>query len=213
MRLGPLAVAAVVLLARPARADSPEPRRLELGASIGWASPIGSAERGARIRDTTTGLVPFELDAAYRLTRHVGVALAARYGAGIPTLCQTASDCESSLGTDVLVAARARFFLPDVGPFDPRLDVGVGYEWLTTRFSDAGVGSSRGYRGPVHLSAELFVPFTLGRRFTLGPALGATLGAFTASSLDTPAGSSSSSTVEHALHGWLSLAVRVSASL
>src|SRR4051812_47731229 len=82
----------------------------EIGIATGWAAPAGSAERGARTSDTTVGLVPLDLDVAYRFTPRIGVAASLRYAAAIPTLCAAADDCVSSLGHDTAVSLRARFY-------------------------------------------------------------------------------------------------------
>jgi hypothetical protein len=178
-------------------------RRIEAAASLGYAFPIGSAERGSRLSDTTIGLVPFAAQLAYRFANVVGVVASARYSVGIPPLCQTASDCQNSLGSDVALAIGVRFFLPRVGPVAPCADVGVGYEWLVTRLSDHDFTSTRSYRGPLLLSAEAFAPFSLSSRWMFGPALGASFGRFSDYSLETPAGHHDGSTADRAFHMWL----------
>lgn len=154
----------MLLFAASARADETAFRRVEVGASLGYAAPVGSAERGSRTSDTNIGLVPIELDLAYRINPAFGVVASARYGIGIPTLCKTAGDCTSSLGSDVVLALRARIFLPRLWRMSPFADVGIGYEWLTTRLTDAGVTSTRAYPGPLPLSMEVAAPFRLSPR-------------------------------------------------
>lgn len=182
---------------------------VDVGASIAYAAPVASAERGARVSDTTTGMVPLRLDAAYAFTPSIAVAAAAAYAPAIPTLCQSAGDCVSSLGSDVMLSLRVRARLPTLGPLTPRLDLGVGYEWLTTKLADGGATATRAYHGPVVALVEAQVPFRLGARWTLGPTLGAALGVFTHESLDTNAFQQSGAVPEHAAHAWLTLGVRL----
>jgi hypothetical protein len=193
---------------RPAAGDALA-RRVEVGASLGYGAPVGNAERGSRVSDTTFGDVFFAADAGYRLTRIVGVAVRARYGLVIPTLCATASDCEASLGSDVALDLVARFHTPRIGPFQPLADVGLGYEWLTTRLVDSGAQSARSYGGPVLLVTRVAAPAALGDRWSFGPVLEASYGTFTSFELRTTARSFSGDVPWRTPHAWLSLGVRV----
>jgi hypothetical protein len=160
----------------------------------------------------TYGLVPLELDGTYRLTRAVGVGLSARYAPAIPNLCSSFDDCTGSIGSDVAIAAHARFLFPKVGPSHPEARLGFGYEWFASRLSDSGVTSSRSYGGPVLLRLDLATPFDLSPRWTLGPAIETLIGTFTSGSLDTPAGKTSATIDERSVHVWFSIACRLAAS-
>ncbi len=206
-------VALAALLLSPTAAGADEPARpWSVGLALGYAFPVGSAERGSRLSDTTRGLVPLELVAAYRFTPTLGLEAVAFGSFGIPTLCQSASDCTSSLGTDLALALRARVELPVLGRLAPSAALGLGYEWSTSRLSDSGVGSSRAYAGPTVLSAEVYAPFVLSPRWRLGPTVGAWVGTFTRSTLQTSATSTSGAVAEHALHAWVPVNVRLEAS-
>jgi hypothetical protein len=197
----------------PAAAQAPPPRPFELAASLGCAAPVGSAERGSRVSDTTFAAVPFAFEVGYRLTRLLGVVAYGRYGVGIPTLCRSASDCESSLGSDVALEIAARLYVPHIGPVAGLVDAGVGYEWLATRLVDASGTSARAYRGPVLFSIRLAAPLRLGRSWTIGPVAGASLGTFTTYRLETNALSPSGDVPARAVHAWLSLSIRVGFAL
>ena len=191
--------------------DAPDARRWEAAASVGWAFPLGNAERGARLSDTTYGLVPIAADVAYRATDVVGVGAWLRYGVGVPTLCQTSGECASSLGHDVAVALRARFYLPRLGPLVSHADAGVGYEWFTARLSDGGATSTRSYAGPLLASVSLASAFELSPRFTLGAVVDVALGTFTRSRLETPSFARDEGAKGAALHAWTSLGVELGA--
>jgi hypothetical protein len=204
---------AVALVASPVAAQEPPSRRIDLGASAGYAAPVGEAERGSRVSDTAFGSVPFGVDASYRMTPSVGVAAHARYAVTIPTLCQSASDCEASLGSDTALTLSARVYLPRIGRVVPLADVGFGYEWLWTRLVDAGAVSTRSYGGPVLLALRVAAPILLGERWTLGPVLDASLGTFTSYALGTNAASPAGDVAARAVHAWLSAAVRLGFSI
>lgn len=197
---------AFLLVAPSAAAED----RWDVGGSIGYAAPVGSSQRGDKTSDTASALVPFSIDASYRATRNVGVAASLGYGVGVPTLCGSASECVSSLGHDVSFSVRAKVFLPSVFRFEPAIELGPGWEWLTTKLVDGGVETSRAYGGPVFV-VEASSPFRLGKRVTLGPVLGATVGTFTTARLDTPA-FSRDDFGGHAMHAWLSASLRCGVS-
>jgi hypothetical protein len=199
-----------VLVAAPARAESQPLRRFDVAASLGYAFPVGSSESGARLSDATFGDAPIDLTAMYRLSRRLAVGIAGRYGVVVPTLCTDSSDCISSLGHDVIIAARARFFFPRILGAEPYGDVGIGYEWFASKLADNGVTSAHSYNGPIVFSTELGAPFELGSRWTLGPAVGLALGTFVGSHLEAPGVSSDLGVGDRSIHAWLSLAVRTS---
>jgi hypothetical protein len=213
MRVITLPAAVALSLAGSRAFAQNDPGRFELAASTGYAAPFGEAEKGSRVGDTAFGAVPFALDAAYRVTPLVGVAAHARYGVAIPTLCQSASDCEGSLGNDMLLLLSARFYGPPVWRLAPLLDLGVGYEWLTTQLVDAAATSSRSYGGPVVVAVQVMAPIRLGARLTLGPTLGAWLGTFTSYRLQTNAQSPAGDVPWRAVHAWISPGVRFGFSL
>jgi len=212
VRLAATAPLGLVLCPATASAEPPTTHRLEVAAALGYAIPFASAEAGSRLSDTTIGLVPIEIDAAYLVTESIAVGGWARYGVGIPTLCKTASDCTGSLGSDFEMAARVRFLLPRLWRVAPLADLGLGYEWFSSRLTDGGVTSTRSYHGPLLLSAGVAAPYHLSERWTLGPAVDAALGAFTSAALETPAGTVSGTITGRTLHLWLSFEARLAAS-
>lgn len=209
MRPAILAIGAGMLLApAPARADE-APSRVEVGAGIAYAAPVGSAERGSLVSDTAIAAVPLRVDVGYAVTRRVAFVAALAYAPVIPTLCQSAGDCISSLGTDVALSLRTRVLLARFGRMSTRLELGVGYEWLTSRLVDNGVASSRAYRGPVLLDVAFSAPLRIGARWTTGPVLSSMLGVFSDESLATPAFRQDARVPDSRPHGWLALGWRL----
>ena len=209
--VAPLLICALLAVGTSApAANASAAGAFELDASLGYAMPLGDAERYGRVRDTTFGAVTIAVDAAYRM-RAVALVVGLQYGVSIPTLCQTAGDCTASLGSDVVTRLGVRLDPPTWGPLSPEVDVGVGYEWLTTRLSDSGAHSSRSYDGPVLLWGSIAAPFRLSARWILGPIAQMTLGTFTGYGIETNVGSSSGNVPERSMHAWVSLGARLAA--
>jgi hypothetical protein len=199
-------VACALLSTRGAHADV---RGASVALSLGYAAPAGSTEQGDMVSDTTSGMIPFAVDGAYRLAPHLGVSVRFQYGVGLPTLCRNGGDCAASLGGDVSAGVGVRYFGPRVGTATPHLDIGVGYEWLTTRLSEQGAASTRAHRGPIVTAVSLAWPFRLGERWAFGPSAEASIGTFTSYALTTNLPRSSGEVAGHALHGWLSVSARL----
>ncbi len=207
MRRRPTSLLLCALVAASTSAHAAE-TRLSAGLEVGVAAPTGGLEAGSRLGDVTFGIVPIGLRLGYRLSGHLEVALVGTYGIGIPTLCASASECFASLGRDLVVGTRLAWILGRLGPTTPSLEAGIGYEWLRTSLTDNGVTSSRTYAGPVLVAIEAFAPFRLTRRWSLGPALGASMGVFRSARFDTPAGSIQGDTSSREVHAWWTAAVR-----
>jgi hypothetical protein len=210
MRREPIAwIAAALALSSEARGHEPQ---LDAGAAIAWAFPVGAAEEGTELSDATVGLVPITIDLEGRVAPRVGIGLLVRYGVGIPTMCGSAGECTASLGSDVLLAARARFVLPDLGPISPRAGVGLGWEWLATRFADEDARASRLRHGPVPLVADVELALTPAQGWTVGLVGGAALGVFVDRQVDTAYGSASVPAADLAPHAFIDIGVRVGAA-
>jgi hypothetical protein len=195
-------IAAATLVAPRAEALD----HVEGDASLGFAFPAGSLERGSRVGDTTVGAIPLEIDGAFFYTPRLALRGALSLALTIPKLCASAGDCKASLGHDYALDVGARIALPAVGPVSPRLDAGIGWEWYGTTLSDAGVSSTRSYSGPTFAVLAVSAPFRFGSRFALGPSLAIRAGAFTSASRTTPAWTDSSLD-GIAIHAWLRAAV------
>jgi hypothetical protein len=192
-----------------ARADAGAPAlsRVTLLADLGYAYPTGSAETGTDTRDVSFGLVPLSLIGSYDLARDWSASARLRYALNIPTLCASAPDCESSLGHQFAVAVGIGRALPRRWHVTPRIGLEAGWEWLTTRLSDAGVAASRSWSGPF-ARLEIFADLKSSGPWSLGPAIGVDAGLFTHFDLDTPAGHSGGPT-DAAIHAWPTISFRV----
>jgi hypothetical protein len=192
-----------------ARADTARSplSRVTLLADVGYAYPIGAAENGTETRDVSFGLVPLSLVGIYDLAGDWTASARLRYALNIPTLCASAPDCESSLGHDVVVAIGIGRALPRWWRLTTRIGLEAGWEWLTTRLSDAGVAASRNWHGPF-AQLEAFADLKSSGPWSLGPAIGVGVGIFSHFDLDTPAGHTGGAT-DAALHAWPTISFRV----
>jgi len=181
--------------------------RVTLLVDVGYAYPTGSAETGTDTGDVSFGLIPLSLVGTYDIAREWSASARLRYALNIPTLCASASDCESSLGHDVAVSVGIGRALPHWWHLTARIGLDVGWEWLTTKLSDAGVAASRSWNGPF-ARLEAFADLKSGGPWSLGPAIGIDIGLFSHFDLDTPAGSTSGSN-DSAVHAWPTISFRV----
>jgi hypothetical protein len=194
-----------------ARADpgAPESRlsRITVFGDLGYAYPIGTAERGTDTRDVSFGLIPLSVRGVYDLAGDWNASARLRYALGIPTLCASGPDCESSLGRDVAVSIGVGRALRRWRGFTAHVGLEIGWEWLTTRLSDSGVTASRGWNGPI-ATLEIFLDLKSRGPWSLGPALGVDAGFFSHFDLETPAGQAGGST-DAAIHAWPTISFRV----
>lgn len=202
-----LCLVSVVGLAE-ARAQEPSPlSRVTILADLGYAYPAGSAETGTDTRDVSFGLVPLSLVGTYDVAPSWSARARLRYAVNIPTLCASAPDCEASLGHDMAVTVGIGRLLRQWGRIRPRVGLEVGWEWMTTKLSDAGVATSRSWSGPF-ARLEIFADLEAGGPWSLGPALGMDAGFFTHFDLETPAAHGSGST-DMAVHAWPTVSFRI----
>lgn len=180
--------------------------RVRLLADIGYAYPAGTAETGTDTRDVSFGLVPLSLVGTYDLARDWSASARLRYALNIPTLCASAPDCESSLGRDVAATVGVGRALPRRWHVTARVGLEVGWEWLTTKLSDAGVVASRSWNGPF-VRMEIFGDLKSGGPWSVGPAIGIDSGFFSHFDLVTPAGHTGGST-DSAIHAWPTVSFR-----
>ena len=218
------ALLAGAAIASPARADRPPPhaplvrceppplRRIELGARLGYAFPLGAIERGSRASDATYGGLPIAIDGEAVITPAWSLGALFSYALTIPTVCGSASDCVSSLGHDIDLLALVRFHLPPLPWLAPDIEAGLGWVWSSREVSDEGASSIRTFHGLlVHFA--LVPALVLSPHVTLGLAIGATFSIATHVALDAPGVSTSGAPDGPTLHGTFTTAVRVGVEL
>lgn len=182
--------------------------RAELDASFGYADPVGSVERGARLGDTTYGTAPFDLRVAWRLGSRVAVFASAALAPAIPKLCASVDDCIASVGRDLSLSVGVRIAVQDLWRIRPRLDVGVGYAWHASTLHDDGAVSTRTASGPTFIDLRVSAPIALGPHVAFGPFLGVRVGSYLVGRVETPL-RSIDGLDGISLHGWLRIGVVV----
>jgi hypothetical protein len=183
-----------------------------LEAALGLAAlPLGSLERGSRLRDVSFGAAPLELAVGYQPARTLSVLALLAYAPSVPTLCATASECMSSVGRDVILGVRVRKDLARRGRAVFSAGLTVAYEWFTSKLASKDVTSARSFAGPM-LGLEGFAGFRLAQRWRLGPYLGVNAGRFVSSALATPSWESSDTVAERTFHAWPVVGARIIAA-
>lgn len=189
-----------------ARSPSPLDRFTLLG-DVGYAYPVGTAETGTDTRDVSFGFVPLSLLGRYDLARDWSATARLRYAFNIPTLCASAADCEASLGRDVAAGVGMGRTLPRWRHLTAHVGVEIGWEWLTTKLSDANVASFRSWNGPF-ARLEVFADLESAEPWSVGPAIAVDAGMFSHFDLETPARHTGGSTSAGA-HFWPTISFRV----
>jgi hypothetical protein len=222
------ASAAVSRVAGPQPRDTPSaPRapRLRLGPLLGAAVPVGDAHAGQAIADVTPPALAIGADFAWGpvLRWDIGFTVFSTLGLGEPRVCpQPSRVCTLAIGGQF--APRFRFHLAPEQVFNPWLGLGAGLDVLQshgqTTMTDSGIIFSSSttthrkatYYGPM-LMLQAGADLRLRRTLFIGPMLAVGLSRFgNVSSSVTADGehiSSSSGSLEGALHGWVHLAVSV----
>jgi hypothetical protein len=193
-------------LGLPARAiaDGSEPSAFEGGLRLGVALPMGNVDglTGDSLGATVGVLVPLWLDFGARIGEHVFVGPYGVFGVGNDGGALSACGCAILYGRAGL---NVLYHLRPSERIDPWFGVGGGYEGLVV---DAG-SSSPGLNGWAS-DAEAGADLALGAsRMKLGPFAAFSLGEFNSPGTYSAPGGATQIRAPSALHGWLTLGVRV----
>ena len=156
------AASAPPLAAPDPRALAPKSGRPKRGPSAGlrtgWAFPFGERLGNEAMNDTYVGLLPFWLDAGYRLSPSIYIGAYFQYGILFITssLCQP--PLESCRGHDLRGGVNAHYYLRPQGPVDPWFGAGIGYEATKLTIEGTEQSASRTVRRSL-----LFVAWIAGK--------------------------------------------------
>ena len=225
-----IGAALVVLLGvAEARAQTaptgPRAPRLRLAPLLGAALPVGDVDAGLAMADVTPPALAIGADFAWGpvLRWDVGFTVFSTLGLGEPRVCpQPSRVCTLAIGGQF--APRFRFHLAPEQVVDPWLGLGAGLDVLQshgqTTMTDSGVFFSSSttthrkatYYGPM-LMLQAGADLRLRRTLLLGPMLAVGLSRFSSVSnsvtADSEHVSSSTGSLDGALHSWIHLAASV----
>jgi len=197
------------LAAVPARAGA----QLELASRLGViAIPFGNAVGGEPMHQTTSPLVPFELDAGLRFSPTLFVGVFGRLGLPVSNSPHDPV-CYLCVGHVAMFGVNALFHLAPLASPDPWVGVALGLElpgdiYKTGRSPDEPL--KRQMSGPF-VEVQTGFDWPIGEHVALGPWVGLAVGAYTNRSevLEEQPGSGSSDPYSTAVHFWLSAGLRV----
>jgi len=210
----------IVVVAAPAAAHAATRLgggALELGARLGVGFPFGHVGRTNAnaadpvLSDNVKTLLPIWIDAGYRFNPRLFIGLSFQYGFGFVNkdqngFCnQAASNCSAHnirAGINLLY-----HFLPAAG-FDPWLGFGLGYEWLSTSFTLAGIDLTTGASGAEFANLQAGGDIGAGSNFKIGPFISFSFGSYGDASLRQGNRTFDANIVDHSVHEWLILGVR-----
>jgi hypothetical protein len=214
----------------PASAEDPgshELHRFRLGLRTGFGVPFG---RYAEVRtlasfrdqevnaisDDVHGVIPFWLDAGYRLSSQLTVGGYFVFGLVLPKVapagnplsggCPEGFDCAA---TGLRAGVQAEYAFLN-GPVRPWLGLGVGYEWVHTRLEGKtlDLDLATWHSGPEFLHLQGGSDFRLYPGFALGPFVTLTAMQYTSCSLELSGQRQSCELDDRAWHGWLLVGAR-----
>ena len=225
------AAACLLLGSLPAAAEDPASAdslaRFRLGLRTGFGVPFG---RYAEVRtlasfrdpevnalsDDLHGVIPFWIDAGYRLSSRLTLGAYFVFGLVLPKVAPAANplsggcprdfDCAAT-GLRAGITAEYAFL---TGPVRPWLGLGVGYEWVQTRIEGRTLDLQLAtwHSGPEFLQLQAGTDFSLYPSFGLGPFVMLTAMMYTSCSLELGGQRQSCELDDHAWHGWLLLGAR-----
>jgi hypothetical protein len=199
LRLGAVfpILASTAFAAPSPAAEAPEPeaapetpgrpeRGLTIGLRSGWAFPLGDRLGNEPLSDSYVGLLPFWLDAGYRLSPRVFVGAYFQYG----LLFVASSLCEAPLdgchGYDLRAGVDLHYHLRPDGPVDTWFGAGIGYESSALTIESTEQSASRTDSGLEYLNLQLGADFTLSDRIRAGPFATLTIASYTTESVENP---------------------------
>jgi hypothetical protein len=201
--------------------------RFRLGLRTGFGVPFG---RYAEVRtlasfrdqdvnaisDDVHGVVPFWLDAGYRLTSRLTLGAYFVFGLVLPKVapaadplsggCPEGFDCTA---TGLRAGLQGEYaFL--TGPVRPWVGLGVGYEWVQTHLEGKTLALDLATRhsGPEFLHLQAGTDFRFNPSFGLGPFVTLTAMQYTSCSFELSGQRQACELDDRAWHGWVLLGAR-----
>ncbi len=183
--------------------------QLFLGARLGYAFPSGDLYKNFSVKETTTGMIPVQVDFGLDVAKAVAVGVygSAGYtliGGDFKTFCDATPGLSCS-GTNFRLGAQATLHAP-VG--ESKVWGGPLLGWEQQQFKMSGGGSSLevAYRG-IEAGLQGGLDFAPAGSFRWGPFVSASVGQYQSSGV-TGSGGVLTAIIDKAPHYWLTLGLR-----
>lgn len=196
-----LAVAAALALAHAGMARAGPDSGPSLGVRAGYAIPVGDASAGISLADVVAGVVPVQLDAAWRFDASWRLGVYFQYG--FPRIagdfCPAAASCR---GAQFRLGVQGAYALATASPV-PWIGIALGAEWLSATVSADGARSTLRLLGFEMAQLQAGLDWRSSSGLAVGPFASVGLGQYR-----TIVSGGTASNLATALHGWLQLGVK-----
>lgn len=190
-----------------------------LGARLGFAPAMGDAFKDAttgqpsKMSDGVKSQIPFQLDAAYRVTKEVAIGAYFAYGFGqVGGLFK--SDCDAAGQTcsasDVRLGLQAFYTFTQVSPqFTPWAGLGIGYEWGTAKATGGGAPEQKmTLKGIEFLNLQVGGDYMVNPQFGIGPYVMLSIAQYSKADFESGGVSVSVDIDKKTVHEWLGFGIR-----
>lgn len=200
-----LAAAALALLF-PLSADA----QISFGASLGYAFPMGEAEKDVDMSDGISGAIPIELSARYAVIPNLDLGLYGGYAFGLvggdfKDACDAAdADCAARVWRLGLLG---EYGFGDMGGFVPFVGASFGWEWASQTLEVSSYeykAGSSGWEAGLKGGADM----KLGEKAKVGAFIGLSFGTYGKWWVDDDGTETDGDIEDTAMHEWLTIGVR-----
>ncbi len=187
------------------------------GARVGFALPFGDVAKDSAMGDTTSGALPVQLDAAYRILPNLHVGLYLGYAPAMKggKLADSLKDAPSDVSVSVSqlrYGLQGQYHLTPDEPKDAWVGIALGSESLRTAFSDGDDTKNSSLSGTEY-GVQGGMTWTVAPKFRIGPTASLMLTSYSTADSDKSSGSKSSSSSkdlssdDKTTHLWLTIGV------
>jgi hypothetical protein len=174
-----------------------------LGLRLGYGAPGGDVGGTWKMSDATSGQIPFQVDAMYRINPEFALGGYFSYGFGSASGAQQdqcdAYGVDCSTGT-LRLGLQGTYTFTMAQQFVPWIGVGTGYEALAITASGGGTTDSTDFSGWEYLNVQVGGDYKFSPLFALGPYLQYSIGQYS--------NQEGTSIIEKGTHSWFNVGIR-----
>lgn len=181
---------------------------------LGYGIPMGDAVKDGKLSDGLNGMIPFWLDAGYRVDKSVFFGAYFQYGIGLVNksnalggVCdQGGASCSSY---DLRFGLEGIYkFSPD-SSFAPWIGLGIGYEMTHIQIDFGGQTAKLDLRGFEFVNLQLGGDFKVSPMFSVGPYVALSIAQYSNEKLEIPGQPTvDGSIADKGIHEWLQLGLK-----